>query len=32
MSQIYKTKELQQQILFPNNSYYQPNYYIEDES
>jgi hypothetical protein len=32
MSQIYETKELQQQILFPNNSYYQPNYYIEDES
>ena len=31
MSQIYKRNELQQQIMFPNNNYYQPNYYIEDD-
>ena len=31
MSQIYKRKEFQQQIFFPNKNYYQPNYYIEDD-
>ena len=31
MSQIYKRNELQQQIMFPNNNYYQPKYYIEDD-